>query len=832
MNWIRPLAEVNLTDSKSVGGKAAHLGALIRAGFPVPPGFVITVDAFVDHFGQITDPLVRPPTPRLSSELMAEVSDALITHLGRDTDLAVRSSSTEEDGQFASFAGQHSTYYFVNPMRVDQAIVDCWMSLWSSPATAYRRAGWGDIDSGDPLRMAVIVQRMVRATRSGVAFSRHPVEDSNDCVIEASWGLGAALVDGRVTPDQIRISEDNQLKRYKTNDKRYQVLPTPGDPRLQEVPPNLRTQPVLSTSEAEHISNIAAQLETLFDAPQDVEWAYEDDTLHLLQSRPITTRADVCDTDATWVLFKPLTENFTEPLTPLTEQLFAKVLPKIGAFYRGRLYVSPELVRKLIPAPLSLEEVAQMMFLRPEGRPTDRAPFKLSLRSSLKAAALLGGAFLVDGAQWLRARRVSKSDLSGYAEVVSHIKEDQTISLSQSIRTLVWGTHAMQSAYKQMFTLNISAGRYFIHIGVLNHLVQRFAPEYDIAELPATYHGDNDMHSLDLLNDLQHLSALLHADENLLKKVVDSTELPVGHPFTDAFENFLRQYGHRGPREMEFAAPRWRESPAELLRLIASTPEADEAARNLAHGNTLAARDALHQQLKPWQRQVIKNLTDSIRGLIALRENTRHYHIMAFACMRDKILDLQARLLSEQKLKKSGDIFFLHLNEIEALQQGWLEVAAAQQTARTRRRQWHADARADALETINLDLEQRVPGNSAGQQQLTGTCASPGKVRGRARVVMSPHQGIELKAGDIMIAPYTDPAWTPLFSRCSAVVVGMGSFLSHARTIARELQVPCLVDVQHCTELIRDGDEIYVDATHGTLSIIITTQAASTGVSA
>ena len=134
MNWIKPLSELTLNDIELVGSKAAHLGAMLRAGFNVPRGFVITVDAFTEHFGLVTDPLVKPVTPRLSAELMTAVVSALTEHLGQEAEVAVRSSSTEEDLSFASFAGQHSTYYFVPPTQIDQAIVDCWMSLWSNAA--------------------------------------------------------------------------------------------------------------------------------------------------------------------------------------------------------------------------------------------------------------------------------------------------------------------------------------------------------------------------------------------------------------------------------------------------------------------------------------------------------------------------------------------------------------------------------------------------------------------------------------------------------------------------------------------------------------------------
>ena len=342
-----------------------------RAGFPVPEGFVITVDAFVEHFGNVTDPLVKPPTPRLHPELMAQVVQALVEVLGEETEVAVRSSSTEEDGMFASFAGQHSTYYFVRPVRIDQAIVDCWMSLWSNAAINYRRSGWALVESGEPLRMAVIVQRMLPATRSGVVFSRHPYEASDDAVIEATWGLGAALVDGRVSPDHYRLQEDGEVVSAITADKQYQVAihrENIDGARLQPVESERRRQPVLSTDEACHLATTAWQLETLFEGPQDVEWAYCDNDLYLLQSRPITTRHEQVDSNKRWVLFKPLLENFTDPLTPLSEDVFAEVLPKGSAFYQGRLYIDIDAIGPLIPFDLSGRRIARPCTTAPRTR--------------------------------------------------------------------------------------------------------------------------------------------------------------------------------------------------------------------------------------------------------------------------------------------------------------------------------------------------------------------------------------------------------------------------------------------------------------------------------
>ncbi len=825
LTWTKPLSEITLADAPLVGGKAAHLGAMLRAGFQVPAGFVITVDAFVDHFGQLTDPLVKPTPPRIQPELMAEVVNNIVEHLGHETSFAVRSSSTDEDSSQASFAGQHSTYYFVTPNRIDQAILDCWMSLWSSAAIAYRRAGWADIAAVEPVRMAVIVQQMLPATRSGVAFSRDPVDQKNtDVVIEACWGLGAALVDGRVSPDHIRVSEAGALTNYKISTKKHQVQPTSKNytgARLQEVPKAQQHEAVLSTPEAEHIANISQQLETLFEYPQDVEWAYVDEDLYLLQSRPITTFPGQHSIQQPLVIFKPMAENFTEPLTPMAEDLFASVLPRCGALYNGRFYLYLDFLRSFTPWKVADHELAEIALLRqPE------TSGKLSIAKLIGLGGLLSLGFLADGINWLRTSRVSNRALLGFKQVVQKVAADPKLNAKQTLQRLIWGRHPFEPISHQMFYTNVSAGRYFILISVLNKIVTTFLPDYDTNELPKIYHSQNDMASMSMLNRIEGLTQTLRdllasnsptytqeREEVLAALEGKHHTLPSQGAFTQEFEQFLDEYGHRGARELELAAPRWREAPADLLSLIYSNAK-HPPAEDRTYSSHLVARDNLHQRLKPWQRRIVDNLVAKVSHYIRLRENTRHLHIMAFSATRDKLLAMEAEYLRLGLVQIPTDIFFLTFAESQDLGAGKLDPEDAQLTIRKRRRNWQRLSRQPTPHTINIQYPERASG-----ADQTGQCASPGIVSGKARVMFSLTQGHELQPGEIIVAPYTDPAWTPLFSKAGGIVVETGSFLSHAGTVARELHLPCLVDVNGCTQSIKTGQTITVNATEGYVSL-------------
>ena len=823
MDWIAPLGNLTLADTDRVGPKAAHLGAMMRAGFPVPDGFVITVDAFVNHFGEHTDALTRPGAPQLQPELMAGVADALRELLGDEAHVAVRSSSTTEDSLYASFAGMHSTYYFVAPTDIDRAILDCWMSLWSDAAISYHRSGWNGLAGAEPARMAVIVQKMLPATRSGVSFSRDPTNpEHQEIVIEAAWGLGAALVDGRVTPDHIRLNDNARLTSYEISDKQFEVSPhDQGGERLQEVAPSRRREPVLSSTEAEHLGNLSQQLETLFEAPQDIEWAYVGDELYILQSRPIASRTSPVVPDDELVLFKPLAENFTEPLTPLSADLFARILPRIGAIHDGRVYLQLAPLRRFNPFHLTDAQLVSALLLK-------SVPEKLQLNWPRVPLLVAAGAlaYLADGANWRRSAQLSDAGLNRFGDLVERVLDDNTIDPLQALRRLIWGRHFFEPIGHRAFYVNFSAGRYFLLLGMLRALVRRWAPQYPLQNLSAAFHGHTDLQSMNLLTATDRLAAMLAetlAEDDTAASAIQAVlqgrtaMMPENHPFTDALHAFLDEFGHRGPREMELAAPSWREQPGALFRLLKG--HSAEAPRAEAHGSYLATLDELHQHLNAWKRRVVDHLIGRISCFIALRENSRHQHIAAFDAARRKILKVEQRLLDQGALKTRSDIFFLRYPELIHLTTGELDPAAAQARSRRRRRAWHRACREAPAQAINVDMYD-VLFESGETHQLRGQGACPGIYEGRARLVRNLTEAHLLEPGEVLVAPYTDPGWTPLFPRAGAIVVGTGSFLSHAGNVARELRIPCVVDVQDCMARIEDGQPLLVDATKGTVEIL------------
>lgn len=826
--WVVNLDDAVAGHIDRVGGKAAQLHRMLQAGLPVPDAVVITADAFRSHFGDM--PLdERPATPTLDRALQIDIREVLEATFKADEFLVVRSSSTSEDGADYSFAGQHETYYYIARDQVMPAVAACWLSMWSPAALSYRAE---QTEPADPGAMAVIVQRMVQADRSGVCFTADPTGTHPDDVwIEAIWGLGAALVDGRVSPDRLRLDRNGSILRHQIGRKRFKVaaaLRDPADLRLEPVPAFQQSQPALDASRAAEVLDMSLEAERLAGCPQDVEWAYEAERLYLLQSRPITAAetglASADPPAGRWVLFKPLAENFTDPLTPMTADLFRRVLPPVGRFIDGRYYLNLSLAEQHSPFQWSTAELVDVMLLRGEVPKLNLKYWKLPL-----ALVGAGAAYLLDGIAWHRSARMTREGLSRYADICQALRDDAGTDTLSALQRLVVGERPLEPMGMRAFYLNVSAGRYFLLLGLLNAFVRRFAPDFDRDLISQLCSGDGETFSRQLVESIRELAAVAADDVDLARQLESGdpnlladtlSALPDDHPFVTALRDFLDRFGHRCSREMELAVPRWREDPVPVLLMVrgylAATPAEPSDPRSMRR----LARDSLRRALpRLWQRWLADYLIERVRYYVSLREDTRHYHAMAMDVARGKLLDLEQRLISEGRLRVAGDVFFLNWDEAQQLSRRRLAWRDVSERIRYRRRNRRRAAAAGARDTLGVDVPARPADAGRAVTSLSGQCASPGWAEGSVRIVLDPATAHGIRPGDILVAPFTDPAWTPLFPLVSAVVVEVGSFLSHAGTLAREYGIPCLVDVDGCTERLREGQRVRVLASAGRLEV-------------
>jgi len=823
------------------GGKATRLGELLGHGFDVPPGFVVGTSAFVDHLTSAGAGLLLEgefPTPeylaRIAGQafdvelgrLVLDAFDALAGDGARQFVCAVRSSAADEDGTAASFAGQHATYYYTRRDEVLQRIVDCWISAFTPEARAYRR----QLGIFASPRMAVIVQQMVPADVSGVAFTRDPTgRHADSMIIESTWGLGAALVDGRVSPDAYRVARATKdIESVRIGTKRQKVAEALLDPkgsRLEPVPRHLQARATLDDAKVAEVATLALACETMFGAPQDVEWAIVDHRLYLLQSRPVTRIAPTArPVEGRFIAFKPVLENSTAPFTPLTVDLLRSVIGPLFRFIDGRLYLDFDMAMMGLPIRRDERALADALLLR---RPT----FDLALekRRIGLAFGLAVVGYLSFGTLFARTRKLPSAAFADFGALCERLLADDSIDVPASIKAMVVPRSPFAPIGEQAMLANIASVRYFMLLGVLEGMLANVEPPLDARTIAALTSGPDEMISRDMLRDLEAL-ARIASERPAVKRLIMADrfdELPhqlAAHPeagaFVEALASFMSRYGHRGTREIELASPRWREDPTPLFAMVRNIlkdsraeapPRATAAERR---GTALAEIDArIGSRTK---RALIRYVSRRIAYYASLRENTRHWHALGFATARAKIQAIEQQLIADGQLKCADDIYFLLWPEIVDLRAGRIAWRHVEDRIRRRRIRHQRRARQRPPLAFNMEVDEGAPGNL----RLAGQCASPGLAEGTARVITDPAIDGVLAPGDVLVAPFTDPTWTPLFLNASAVVVETGSYLSHAGTIARELGIPCLVDVSGVMDIIADGARVKVDATAGNVLLL------------
>ena len=325
--YVKKFEDLSKSDIGIAGGKGANLGELTQAGIPVPPGFVVTAQAyeyFMDEAGindkvmsildeidindtkalqaaaeEIKTIIIESPIPDDLVLYIREYYNELCQRVGEDdTDVAIRSSATAEDLPEASFAGQQDTFLHVSgDDEVIEYIRKCWASLFEARAIFYREENNFEHSK---VYIAVVVQKMAIADKAGVMFTVNPSTGEEIALIEGSWGLGESVVSGDVTPDNYQVDKkDNEIINVTISDKKVMYTNDEDGTSIKvEVPENLRKERVLSDEELIELTEMGKRVQAHYGEPMDTEWAFERDNLFLLQARPITTLGDAVEDGA------------------------------------------------------------------------------------------------------------------------------------------------------------------------------------------------------------------------------------------------------------------------------------------------------------------------------------------------------------------------------------------------------------------------------------------------------------------------------------------------------------------------------------------------------
>ena len=837
---VRPLAGIRASDLASVGGKAANLGELVANGFPVPDGFVLTTGAYQAAAASAGVVASRPEeaAERLRTiDLPPAVANAALEAyrgLGSGP-VAVRSSATAEDLPGASFAGQQDTYLGIEgDEQLLDAIRRCWASLWNERAAAYRRVHEVD-DEG--IGLGVVIQRMVDAATAGVLFTADPITGRRGrAVVDAAAGLGDAVVSGSVDPDH------------------YATDPDSGAVDEHVV---RGSAPVLTDAQVLELATIGRQIEDALGAPQDIEFAFDAaGHLWILQARPITTlfplpQRSPGDKGLRVYFSASVAQGYFEPITPMgTEPFLAIGQTLAGAFARARgaaePVTSPVLVsagriwadvtpvlrnpigRDVLVRLTSVGEARSSVIFRQladDHRFTSRGSRLTTLRTVVPLFARSRIPFnalrLLRSPDRTRDRlireieKVTKVDLAADATATDRLN---------AVEDLL--AHAPAFVFPRMLGLVVAGMVSYLASG---RLLRGRASEDELQTLTRGL-PHNPTTEMDL--ELWALTTRVRADPSSRDAIVNSQPADLARAYRDGalpptlqdgLAAFISRYGFRSVGEIDLGVPRWSEDPSYLLGAIANylrlkedAIAPDEQFRRGARAAE-ATIDTLLARVHGPRRRLLRFFLSRVRALMGSREMPKFVLIRTvFTPIRELLRPVGEELVAAGKMTAWDDVYFLTLAEIrdEVTGADLRELVAARRATHVREQARRYIPR--VLLSDGTDAEAALI--SVPEGALRGSPASPGTVTGPARTILSPH-GAHLEPGEILVAPSTDPGWTPLFLTAGGLVMEMGGMMSHGAVVAREYGIPAVVGVPGATERIATGATITVDGSAGTVSI-------------
>lgn len=807
---VLPLIAVGAADLVVAGGKAANLGELTRAGFPVPAGFLVTTDAYarvadaldIDRRARAGD---SAASIRASLETRAVPDDlrSLIERaygeLGAGP-VAVRSSATAEDLPGAAFAGQQDTFLgVIGPDAVVDAVRRCWASLWTDRAISYReRLGI----ASDEVRIAVVVQALIDADVAGVLFTADPVTGNRGrTVIDAGAGLGESVVSGLVTPDHYLVDDTGSTVDWTPG--RSEVILRASAGGIRTDAGSASGQPLLDRAAVAGLARLGSEVAAHFGRPQDIEWAIADGRIFLLQARPMTALPP-----------PPLRLN---PLQKRAAAVLLDYLPvrpyplDVTTWWRhGPAGLMLSVVRGIgvrIDEAGLLPEVDGVVdrFVPPMPRLTPKtvtAPFRLVFRARrFDPAVWRSDTRYVRFEAAVRELRAARPDRMRWGALVRFPRQ---------VYRAITPITGLRSDY--LPGAGISVGLLLALLTVLGR--RKLLGDLLVGAQTRTTDGNDALTRLSatVRNSPELQAIFAGTDPAGIAAALAGVDAAAG--FRAEFARFLDEYGHRETTSPVLASsPTWSERPAVALGLIGVLASAGPAGRP-DRGGEAEAELFRHPFLSgPFRRAQARRILERAREGIRFREDSHFEFMRLLPPLRAALLEIGRRLAAPGVLTSPDEVFHLRFEEIEEIADpGRLPTA---QFARLRAAVRSRAARRDELASVKLiDLSQIYPA-PGGDVLVQGSPASGGVATGVVRVIRDAQDFGTLLAGEVLVCPYTNPSWTPLFQRAAAVVVDSGGVASHAAIVAREYGLPAVMGTGTATSVLSTGQRITVDGNTG-----------------
>jgi pyruvate,water dikinase len=861
-----------LTDSRTAqlvvaGGKGSSLARLSAAALPVPAAFVVTTAAYqrfvVDNdLDQIIMAALQPAdaaepaTLELASRSIGvlingahmpptvadDVRQAYAALGGGDMPVAVRSSATAEDLPGMSFAGQQESFLNV---RGERALLDavqrCWGSLWTARAIGYRIKMGIDQRS---VSMAVVVQRMVPSEVSGVLFTANPTTGQrSELVVNASFGLGEAVVSGEVTPDRFVVDKPSlAVKEAVLGDKQVAVQPSAEQGTVTEaVAEDRRGKLALSNESVRELAALAVRVEGQFgDVPQDLEWAIADGQCWLLQARPMTglppaplenIRWEPPIPGTKWVR-RQVAENMPEPLSPLFEELYLQQGMELAMDQALVMAGEADLIVDTgLPWYTTVNGYAYLCATTP----VNWAGLARSL-PALVTARPVRRIFRRAIPYWrdeilpVHLRTVAEWKAVDLATASDERLLDGVRALARS-EAVYWGSTTMALAVAKNSDLALDR---FLSIalprrGLSSALFLRGFPSK----------------AVDAESELQAIAQQIHASAEL-REVVEATRAdqlldalaasPSGSGVVESLRQYLDRYGHQ-IYNLDFAEPTQAEDPLPVLlglKMYVQRPGLNVRARQT---EMTRERESLTQRtarsLDPLRRGVFLKILRWAQRLAPYREESMFYVGSAWPALRRLTLELGRRLADGRSLSVAEDVFFLQTAELQAASQAraigqsrpdLATLARDRRQLRGARRRLHPPAAVPPAARwkfgpYDISFAETQKRNVASGPTLSGFAVSPGRVTAPASVILSPADFDSMVPNTILVCPTTNPAWTPLFAQARGLVTDIGGVAAHGSIVAREYGIPAVMGTGNATQRIVSGRIVTVDGDAGVVTL-------------
>jgi phosphoenolpyruvate synthase/pyruvate phosphate dikinase len=914
--YVLDFQEIDTTKLALVGGKGANLGELSRLdGIRVLEGFCVTTEAYKRIIEQtpafqalleqlslvkvedrerireisakirsaiegtaipndieeavtshLTQLLQYPQTDRKKEALGTIPPPAMQQHsvyqgksnissdlaLGDKNTYAVRSSATAEDLPTASFAGQQDTYLnIIGREAILKHISKCWASLFTERAVIYRMQNGFDHNK---VLLAVVIQKMVFPEAAGILFTADPITSNRRVVsIDASFGLGEALVSGLVDADSYKVREGKIVEK-KISTKRLAIYALKeGGTREQLLGPDQQHKQTLTDEQILQLEQTGRRIEAYFGRPQDIEWCLSEGQLYIVQSRPITTLYPVPKVnDGKLHIYMSLSHQqmMTDAIKPLGLSFFPLWLSKLGASTveaGDRMYMdvshdlaSPVAGKMFVKNGLGSVD---MLIQKALSNVLKRKEYIKALPRGKTTLGLNGGTIGQMVAGLFQAIKIyRKNDADLMQQMIA--KND---ALTQDMAQRINGTSGealfdfilkdMDAAFQTIVLDNYGVGLVgFYASSWLNRNMKKWLGETNIIDVLSQSVSNNvttemGLELLDVADVVRPYPAVLayfqHAEDDTFFEELEKLE--GGKAVADSMRHYLRKYGVRCPGEIDITRTRWAEKPTLLIPMIINN------IKNFQPGSHQRVVEQKRLEVEQKEQELVskierlpggkrkakktKKMISVLRNFVGFREYPKYAMMQRFYVYKQALKKEAALLVQKGVIKAPEDIYYLTFEELR-------KVASTSQLDYSlitkRQRDYEVFEKLTPPRVMTSDGEIITGEYDTGdipRGALIGVPVSAGVIEGRARIVLKLEEAT-ISEGDILVTAFTDPSWTSLFVSIKGLVTEVGGMMTHGSVVAREYGLPAVVSVENATRLIKDGQRIRVNGTKGYVEIL------------